>query len=237
MNRSKLPLTSVPRMAKSFSERLRPGLRFCNDLESFQVAGANLCLVTSYCEIRADYDRESIAVYHAYSPANAEPALRAGRFVPPWSTNRMTWIKPSFLWMMERANWGRKAGQEYILAVRLHRWAWEKALGLAVLTHPESDADLWREELELSPVRVQWDPERSLEGGKLEHRSIQVGVARKLAEEYASQWIISLTDITPLVKRIRQFRDEGAKDRARKLLPQERVYPVSPELANRLRMK
>lgn len=148
----------------------------------------------------------------------------------------MTWIKPSFLWMMERANWGRKDGQEWILAVRLHRWAWEKALGLAVLTHPDGDAESWRQELDEAPVRVQWDPERSLDGSKLDYRSIQVGVARDLAEEYASSWLCSLTDITPLVKKIRQFRDEGNTDRARKLLPKERVYPVSPELQRRLRM-
>ena len=33
----------------------------------------------------------------------------------------MTWIKPSFLWMMERSNWGRKSGQECVLAVRITR--------------------------------------------------------------------------------------------------------------------
>ena len=48
-------------------------------------------------EIRADSDRDTIAVYQAYSPAIADAALKAGRFVPPFSFHRMTWIKPSFL--------------------------------------------------------------------------------------------------------------------------------------------
>jgi hypothetical protein len=192
-------------------------------------------------EIRAHYDRDTIVLYQAYSPAVAKPSLAAGRFVEPWSTGRMTWIKPSFLWLMERSGWGRKAGQEVTLAVRIHRWAWEKALGLATLTHAEAslygDADRWRQELEQSPVRVQWDPERSLDGTKLDHRSIQVGLGRALATEFATQWIVSLTDLSPLVRRIRDFRDSSEKGRARDLLPPEKVYPVPPELERRLGMK
>jgi len=36
-------------------------------------------------EIRADFDRETIAVYQADSPAIADAALSARRFVPPFS--------------------------------------------------------------------------------------------------------------------------------------------------------
>ncbi len=48
-------------------------------------------------QIRARYTETTIRVYQAYSPAIAEPALRAGTFVPPFKRERMTWIKPSFL--------------------------------------------------------------------------------------------------------------------------------------------
>jgi hypothetical protein len=88
-------------------------------------------------QIRADYDASTIVVYQAYPPAIALPALAAKRFVPPFSLHRMTWIKPSFLWLMERSNWGRRAGHEHTLAVRITRSGWEEALSLAVLTHPE----------------------------------------------------------------------------------------------------
>lgn len=49
----------------------------------------------------------------------------------------------------------------------------EAALGAAVLTAPRpgQGADQWRHQLEQSPVRVQWDPERSLRGAKLDYRS------------------------------------------------------------------
>ena len=35
---------------------------------------------------------------------------------------------------MHRSNWGQKSGQERVLAVRVTRVGWEKALSLAVLT-------------------------------------------------------------------------------------------------------
>lgn len=68
--------------------------------------------MTKLHEIRADYDADTIVVYQAYAPAIADAALAAQRFVPPFSFSRMTWIKPSFLWLMHRSNWGRKPGQD-----------------------------------------------------------------------------------------------------------------------------
>jgi Domain of unknown function (DUF4291) len=51
-------------------------------------------------EIRADLDRETIAIYQANSPVIADAALVAQWFVPRFSFHRMTWIKPSFLGLM-----------------------------------------------------------------------------------------------------------------------------------------
>src|ERR1700722_15522131 len=114
-------------------------------------------------EIRADYDANSIVVYQAYSAAIAEPALAAQRFVPPFSMERMSWIKPSFLWLMERSNWGQKSGQERILAVRISRTGWEEALALGVLTEAEPKVypsySVWQEQFARAQVHIQWDPE------------------------------------------------------------------------------
>ena len=38
----------------------------------------------------------------------------------------MTWIKPSFLWMMYRSGWGKKHNQEHILAIYIKREAFDK---------------------------------------------------------------------------------------------------------------
>lgn len=190
--------------------------------------------MTPYQQVRADYDRDTLVVYQAYRPEIGHAALAAGRFVPPWSTERMTWIKPSFLWMMERCGWGRKPGQEVVLGVRITRSGWERALSLAVLTHATGDAESWREELQAAPVRVQWDPERSLRGEKLSWRSIQVGLSRHISSEFNEEWIRELRDMTPLVHRIQKHREAGHWDRAAALLPRERPYPLPDEIARRL---
>ena len=126
-------------------------------------------------EIRADYDRDTIVIYQAYSPAIADAALKAGRFVSPFSFHRMTWIKPSFLWLMHRSNWGQKGGQERVLAVRVSRAGWEKALSLAVLTSYVPGAfasrEEWAAQFETAQVHLQWDPERSLRGAGLPYNS------------------------------------------------------------------
>lgn len=191
-------------------------------------------------EIRADFDRDTIVVYQAYNKAIAEKAVENKKFSAPFSFTRMTWIKPSFLWMMERSGYGKKAGQEYILAIRIKRSAWESALLKAVLTHPKKKVyqtgEDWREQMDESTVHVQWDPERSLRGQKLDYRSIQVGISRHLIEEYNDEWIVDIQDYSPLVAKIYKHRLDGDYDRAKKLLPIEKPYPVSEELKKRLGM-
>jgi hypothetical protein len=54
-------------------------------------------LIPAEHEIRPHFDRESIVIDQAYPPTIADAALAARRFVPPFSFQRMTWIKPSFL--------------------------------------------------------------------------------------------------------------------------------------------
>ena len=192
-------------------------------------------------EIRADFDANTVVVYQAYPKAIAEAALDAGKFVPPFSFGRMTWIKPSFLWMMERSNWGLKTGQEHILAVRLTRAGWEEALAVAVLTHPEKgvyrDEEDWRRQFEQAPVYVQWDPERALRGTPLDYKSIQVGISRHVIEQYVSEWIVGIADMTPLVRKMHGLMQSGQAAKAKGFLPKERAYPVNQMLARRLGME
>ncbi|MFI6849425.1 DUF4291 domain-containing protein [Kitasatospora sp. NPDC050467] len=179
-------------------------------------------------EIRADHDADTIVVYQAYAPAVAAAALAAGRFVPPFSFGRMTWIKPSFRWLMHRSNWAQKPGQERVLAVRITRAGWEEALSRAVLTTADPAA------VARAEVHVQWDPERSLRGAALNHYSIQVGVGRSLIRAYAEEWITGIIDLTPQVRKIAALVQGGRAAQAQRLLPPERPYSLPPELARRL---
>jgi hypothetical protein len=182
-------------------------------------------------EIRADFDRETIVIYQAYSDAIADAALTNGRFVPPFSFHRMTWIKPSFLWLMHRSNWGQKRGQERILAVRITRSGWEEALRKAVLTSYMpgvfASPDAWAAEFAEAKVHVQWDPERTLRGAGLPYFSIQVGLSRHVIGEYVSEWIVGIEDLTSRVRKMYHFLHAGQAEKAKRLLPSEKVYPLS----------
>ena len=90
-------------------------------------------------EIRAIYDDRVVRVYQAYNAEIADAAVAAQRFVSPWKEGRMTWIKPSFVWMGYRCGWSRKdANQSRVLALDLHRAAFDKLLVDAVLASSQA---------------------------------------------------------------------------------------------------
>ena len=164
-------------------------------------------------ELRADFNAKTIVVYQAFSAEIAAPALQAQTFVEPFSFTRMTWIKPSFLWLMERSRWGQSKGQERSLAIRITREGFERALRLSVLTSPDKkihqSTEQWELEMKSAPVLVQWDPERSLQGQKLMHRSLQVGLGRSQLEDYTQRWITEIRDLTALTQKLRELRRAG----------------------------
>lgn len=194
-----------------------------------------------YQEIRAEFDNETITVYQAYNKNIALPAIKNNKFEKPFSFNRMTWIKPSFLWLMERSNWGNKSGQDYILGIKIKREYWEKALSLGVLTDPDKDVYSsgyeWEKQFKEAQIHIQWDPERTLKGGKLQERTIQVGISRFLIEEYNNIWISEIVDLTPLVKKLNLLRRAGKYNEAKRLLPKEHPYPLDKDIEKRIGIK
>lgn len=191
-------------------------------------------MTTPQRQVRALFDDATITVYQAYSPEIAAPAVAAGRFVPPFKRERMTWIKPSFLWMMYRCGWAEKPGQERVLAISLHRNGFESALARSCLSHyvPElyADRQAWARRLKESPVRVQWDPERSIRLQPLGHRSLQVGLSGVAVGSYVDEWTAGIEDVTALAREIHGLVRKGEVDAAEALLPPERPYPLPPEI-------
>ncbi|MFI0424317.1 DUF4291 domain-containing protein [Spongiactinospora sp. 9N601] len=183
-----------------------------------------------YRQIRAAFTDETITVYQAYDPAIAVPAVAAQRFVAPFKRERMTWIKPSFLWMMYRCGWGTKAGQTRVLGIDITREGFEWALRHSCLSHPERGADhaVWKERLRVSPVRIQWDPERDPRHSPLAYRSIQVGLSGEAVARYIDEWIVGITDLTDRVHEIHQAM-RGGQDVAG-MLPGESPYPLPTDL-------
>jgi hypothetical protein len=187
--------------------------------------------------ILAQYDDESVVVYQAYRPAIGHFAAKHGYFGGAFQLDRMSWIKPNFLWMMFRSGWGRKSGQEVTLAIWLRRWAFDDILKAAVHSTfvPEvyaSEAE-WKQAVERSSVRLQWDPDHDPLGAKLERRAIQLGLRGDALAGYAREWMLHIEDISPIVERERAHAQLPGFDQL--LVPREEVYPVRDQkVAGRL---
>ncbi len=186
--------------------------------------------------LRACFDDTTVRVYQAFRPEIARPALEAGRFVPPFKRDRMTWIKPSFNWMMYRCGYAQKPGQEYVLGVDITREGLEWALAHAALStftpsvHPSQDA--WRHALQASPVRVQWDPERDWRLQPLPHvRSIQIGLSGEAVARYVDSWIVRIEDVTPLARDAAHAAATHAPMPPHLPCAHERPYPLPDHLA------
>ncbi|MDX2293956.1 MULTISPECIES: DUF4291 domain-containing protein [Streptomyces] len=189
--------------------------------------------------VRALHTDTTVTVYQAYPPEIGLPAARDGRFPGLWKRDRMTWIKPSFLWMMYRSGWGTKEGQETVLAVEITRDGFEWALRHACLSHYvrgfHPDRATWQRELRRAPARVQWDPERDLRLAPLPYRSLQLGLAGEAAGRYADVWTVAVTDVTPLVRATHALVRAGDLAGAARLLPAETPYPEADGLLDRVR--
>jgi len=162
-------------------------------------------------EIRAIHDEETIRVYQAYNVDIARAACKAQSFSGPleqgkWSATRMTWIKPSAVWMAYRCGWSvmKDKNQAAVLALDLSKPRFLEMLKSAMLSHG-AEVGATRE----SPVVVQWDPERLMctecaENPKEAYtssiqqmRSIQIGLRGKGSEMLLDpSFVLKITDVT-----------------------------------------
>jgi Domain of unknown function (DUF4291) len=153
--------------------------------------------------ILAQFDETSICVYQAYRPSIAEYAVANQRFGGEFSYSRMSWIKPNFLWMMYRAGWATKEGQERILAIRLPRTFFDELLRSSVRSSRDPERfdseESWRLAVAESDVRLQWDPDHDPCGRALERRAVQLGLRGEMLRRYGEREVLSITDITDFV--------------------------------------
>lgn len=169
-------------------------------------------------EIRAIHDEETVRVYQAYNWNIAKAACEANSFRGPlengkWSATRMTWIKPSAVWMAYRCGWTvmKDKNQGSVLALDLSKPRFLELLKTAVLSHGEEakGGDTTADK----PVIVQWDPERLMSTvsvktnkGKEKDcytssiqtmRSIQIGLRGKGVEMLLDpSFVLKITDVT-----------------------------------------
>ncbi|HEY4384334.1 MAG TPA: DUF4291 domain-containing protein [Ktedonobacteraceae bacterium] len=179
--------------------------------------------------ILVQYDEDSIIVYQAYRPAIGHFAAQRGYFGHGFSFERMSWLKPNFLWMQYRSGWSCKEKQEVTLAIRLKRSAFDTILAQAVhstyVSAVYQSEVAWKQAVETSSVRLQWDPDHAPDGSKLERRAIQLGLRGPVLAQYAREWIIGIEDITDFVHE--QHEQVKVQNYAQLATPREMVYPVN----------
>lgn len=181
--------------------------------------------------ILARYDATSVVVYQAYRPAIGHFAVERGFFGGAFSLSRMSWLKPNFLWMMYRSGWGRKEGQEVVLAVTIRRDAFDAILAAAVpSSHDPSNfetREAWQAAVASSDVRLQWDPDHDPTGAPVERRAIQLGLRGPTLARYAKEWLVRVEDVSAFV------REQEGRPLHELRVPAERVYPVTDEATRR----
>jgi hypothetical protein len=154
--------------------------------------------------IIANYCHETITVYQAFNERIANYAVKNQKFGGNhYSFNRMTWIKPNFMWMMYRAGWGQKENQERILAIKITKEGFNELLRNAVVSSFKSELyesrEKWKNELEHSEVRLQWDPDHNPIGKKLNRKAIQIGIKGDTLRKFNNKWIKQIDDLTDFV--------------------------------------
>lgn len=181
-------------------------------------------------EIRAYYTENFVRVYQAYGDNVVKDIRDNGTFSQPsFSFSRMTWIKPSFCWMMYRSGWGYKdPKQNNILAIDITHEGFLWCLKYAVLSkkHPDLSIEEFVDLKKSNAVTIQWDPERDIELNRLDYRSIQIGIKGQAVENYVNQWIVNITNITDKCQYTKSLLDNGKIEEAKLLLPEERIYPI-----------
>lgn len=187
--------------------------------------------------VLAQYDDETIVVYQAYRPSIANYAVKNQAFGGDFSFNRISWIKPNFLWMMYRSGWAAKPGQEHVLAIRMSREGFDEICQRAIKSSfdrqdYETEAD-WKAAVGLSDVRLQWDPDHLPSGHPTERRAVQLGLRAGALRSFSEEWILGIEDITEFVHQQRAaLQNEGA---GALITPAEYVYPAHENLrADRL---
>jgi hypothetical protein len=177
---------------------------------------------------------DNIIVYQAFNERIAGYAINNQKFGgQDYSFSRMTWIKPNFLWMMYRSGWAEKDGNQHrILAIEMTFTGFEELLIEGVLTTFDKSygtEQTWKESLNNSNVRVQWDPDHDYKGAKLKRRAVQIGIKNEALQQFNNYFITSIQDITAFVKEQKAKIDENKEF----LVIEEHVI----ELNNSLKLK
>lgn len=177
--------------------------------------------------ILAQQTENRILVYQAFNPNITRYAVDNQRFGGNhYSFNRMTWIKPNFLWMMYRAGWASKQNQECIVGIWITKIGFETILKEAAYSSYQADiyqtTENWKANLATKSVRLQWDPDHDIHGKKQERRAIQLGMKGDILKRFNEEMICEIVDLTNFVKTQKQLIDNRQLEQLQ--VPKEEIF-------------
>lgn len=178
---------------------------------------------------------EFIVVYQAYNKQIAEYATSNQKLGGNYfSYNRMSWIKPNFLWMMYRCGWAEKENQENVIAIWIKKSDFETILDNVVYSSFQENIyqsrEQWQSELEQKEVRLQWDPDHDPFGNKQERRAIQLGLKGSILKTFGEEMIQKIENITDFVKTQKQFVSKNEIENL--IVPTEKPYITTNQILN-----
>mmetsp|Transcript_4466 Transcript_4466/g.8582 ORF Transcript_4466/g.8582 Transcript_4466/m.8582 type:complete len:414 (+) Transcript_4466:71-1312(+) len=176
----------------------------------------------------AEWDGEGVYLYQAFSNAIADYAIAHHRLGGAnFKTDRMTWVKPSFGWMLYRSDYGGLDGRAHsrdqarVLKVKIsHSDLAQLLSGCAC-----GDDDTGGGGGGGKKARVQWDPGRDLfepgsgAGGKKEpremprRRAIQIGLSHEFSRKYVAS-ALSIEDVTGLAHAVGRAHRAKSKNKS-----------------------
>ncbi|MDP4182094.1 MAG: DUF4291 family protein, partial [Bacillota bacterium] len=113
--------------------------------------------------IFAYFDDEGIYVYQAFKPSIVKTAVEIGTFGKGFGLDRITWIKPSFGWVLYRSNYATKHRMEAIAKIKLSHKAWLEILSRSIQSQYDGlrfeTENIWKTNFEKSDIIHQWDPD------------------------------------------------------------------------------
>ena len=177
--------------------------------------------------IIAQFDHDSIIVYQAFKDSIAKFAVDNQKFGgPDYDFERMTWLKPSFLWMMYYSGWAKKENQENVLAIKMKRDGFDRILGHTVMASFSKklygNSNDWERKLANADTHLRWEHYYGLHGEKTERYAAKIGIKGKMLQHYNNEWIEEIQNITPYVRRQQELLEASQADLLQ--LPHERAY-------------
>jgi len=205
--------------------------------------------------IRATHTDSTVRVYQAYNESIAELAVAAQSFEAPqkegiWSSTRMTWIKPSKVWVAYRCGWTmlKDSNQSRVLALDLDRRKFEQILVQGEFFYRGEGN---KKKGQKDPIVVQWDPERVLHAeasvdqvftrSRKNVRSIQIGLRPPANECLLDKSVVKcITDVTQDFRNALNCLQQGRVEEAATFLwpdgQEETIVTVPSAIETRLEM-